>query len=165
VIDAPDVPAYERDPLLRRLETNVVATGDDRDAVPATPAAPLAEEAPEPDDAASGAPATVPAAGEDEDAPPEQPATAAMRIRQGIAAAPSRRREEREERQEREEREECGEREERAGTARLVRMPLGRYRRTAGCVARSRLGRTRRRRCPHAAAPMPLRGGPKLCAG
>ena len=61
-------------------------------------------------------------AGEDElDALPEQPATAAamMTIRQGTAAAASSRR-----------RRESGVRGERAGTACLIRMPLGRHRRT-----------------------------------
>ena len=58
------------------------------------------------------------------DALPEQPATAAMRSRDGTAAAASRRPEESGKRGKR------GKREERAVTARLVRMPLGRDPRT-----------------------------------
>jgi hypothetical protein len=137
--------------------------------VPAVPAK-VAPEAPGTDDAAdSGALARAPAAEADELAPPpEQPATAAMSIRQGIASTPTRRRDgrgERGKRGERDGREECGEREERAGTARLVRMPLGRRRRTARLhrqvtIRPHTVGTPAapRRRCPPAA-------GPKRCAG
>jgi hypothetical protein len=84
-----------------------------------------AADAADADDPAAAGPAGwgAPAEAAELEASPEQPATAAktMRITQGTAAAPSRRR-----REEREENEEPGER---AGTARLVRMSLGRCRR------------------------------------
>ena len=103
-------------------------------AEPAEPAAakPFWAEDPAADDGAAAGtapPATAaePAeAGEDElDALPEQPATAAAvtTIRQETAAAPSSRR--------RGERRKSGVRGECAGTARLIRMPLGRHRRTS----------------------------------
>jgi len=78
--------------------------------------------------AADGAAAAAPSAAKEELAVPEQPVTAARRITLGTAATASRRR--RGTRAEndaaRAEDEEHEEREERAGTARLVRMPLGR---------------------------------------
>ena len=73
-------------------------------------------------------PGAAPSAAKEELAVPEQPVTAARRITLGTAATASRRR--RGTRAEndaaRAEDEEHEEREERAGTARLVRMPLGR---------------------------------------
>src|SRR6185437_6656014 len=93
---------------------------EDEDEDPA--AAPLAAPA------ADGAAAAAPNAAAEELDVPEQPATAAMRITLGTAATASRRR--RGTRAEndaaRAENEEHEERDERAGTARLVRMPLGR---------------------------------------
>jgi hypothetical protein len=99
----------------------------------------------------------VPAAGEEAELapPPEHPATAAaaMTITQGTAAAPSRRRrEEREKRGEDEEREENEEREE---TARLVRMPLRRCRRTSWLRRQVTIRPHAARRTPHAARRTP----------
>src|ERR1700754_1945184 len=74
--------------------------------------------------AALGAPSADPEETADELAEPEQPATAAMRITLGTTATASRRR--RGTRAENDAaRAESEEHEERAGTARLIRMPLG----------------------------------------
>ena len=110
----------EREPAAPDAAKPFLTEDEDEDPAAAPPAA-----APAADGAAAAAPNS---AAEEELDVPEQPATAAMRITLGTAATASRRR--RGTRAEndaaRAENEEHEERDERAGTARLVRMPLGR---------------------------------------